>query len=104
MKCDVIASGVVEAAKQLAEAKGKDGWLFTLDYPSYIPFMTYSEVRPLREKLFHAYASRAFKENERNNSEVIRKIVTKRPLSSGIKRFLSLRTYSRSWIVVTMLA
>ena len=38
-------------AKQLAETKNKEGWLLTLDYPSYIPFVTYAENRELRKKI-----------------------------------------------------
>ena len=43
-----LPEGAKEAAKQLAESKNKKGWLFTLDYPSYIPFMTYADNRELR--------------------------------------------------------
>jgi len=39
------------AAKERAEDKGLDGWLFTLDFPSYMPFMTYASNRELRQKL-----------------------------------------------------
>ena len=45
MKTDLsgLPEGAIEAAKQLAESKDKEGWMFTLDYPSYIPFMTYAD-------------------------------------------------------------
>ena len=46
-----LPEGTIEAAKQLAETKDKDGWLFTLDYPSYIPFVTYADNRNLRKKM-----------------------------------------------------
>ena len=48
-----------EAAKALAEAQEKTGWLFTLDIPSYLPVMTYCDNNELREKLYRAYVSRA---------------------------------------------
>ena len=48
-----------EAAKALAEAQEKTGWLFTLDIPSYLPVMTYCDNSELREKLYRAYVSRA---------------------------------------------
>ncbi|MDG2280201.1 MAG: M3 family metallopeptidase, partial [Flavicella sp.] len=64
-----------EMAKQLAEQKGLKGWSFTLDYPSYMPFMTYSEHRELRKKLSLAFGKRGFQDNDQNNSEVIIKIV-----------------------------
>lgn len=74
-----LPESAVEAAAEAARDKDRDAaWLFTLHFPSYIPFMTYSAVRPLREKLFRAYGSRAFKENEHNNAGVILEIVKKR--------------------------
>lgn len=56
-----LPDGVVEAAKQLAESKNKEGWMFTLDYPSYIPFLTYADNRELRKKLAIAAGKKAFK-------------------------------------------
>ncbi|MGK7392622.1 MAG: M3 family metallopeptidase [Candidatus Cyclobacteriaceae bacterium M2_1C_046] len=69
----------IEAAVELAKEKGKEGsWLFTLHFPSYIPFMTYADNRELREKMFRAYGSRAHKGNEHDNREVILKKVSLR--------------------------
>ncbi len=48
-----------EAAKALAESQEKSGWLFTLDIPSYLPVMTYSDNQALREKMYRAYVTRA---------------------------------------------
>ena len=63
-----IPEGALHAAKARAEQKGKpEAWLFTLDYPSYIPFMTYAEDRELRKELSIAFGSKAFKENDKNN-------------------------------------
>ena len=45
-----LPEGVIEAARMLAEEKKIDGWIFTLDYPSYIPFMTYADNRVLGKK------------------------------------------------------
>lgn len=47
------------AARQLAELKGKDGWLFTLDIPSYLPVMMYADSRALRAELYKAFTTRA---------------------------------------------
>ncbi|WP_017731901.1 M3 family metallopeptidase [Nafulsella turpanensis] len=67
---------VVEAAAGTAKEKGKEGsWVFTLHFPSYIPFMTYADNRELREKMFRAYGSKAFKGDENDNQEVILKKV-----------------------------
>ena len=66
----------IEAAAATAKEQGKEGsWIFTLHYPSYIPFMTYADNRELREKLFRAYGSKAFKGDENDNQEIILKKV-----------------------------
>ncbi|MFK5890021.1 MAG: M3 family metallopeptidase [Flavobacteriaceae bacterium] len=64
-----------EAAKLLAENKDLKGWLITLDYPSYIPFMTYAKNRNLREKLAKAFGKKGFKQNDNNNEQVVLDIV-----------------------------
>ena len=64
-----LPEGTLEAAKQLAESKNKEGWLFTLDYPSYIPFMTYAENRALRKKLAIASGKKAFHKDALDNQE-----------------------------------
>ena len=70
-----LPDNVIETAKDIAQEKGKKGWLFTLDYPSYIPFITYAENRALRKKLNSAFNKRGFQKNENNNSAVILKII-----------------------------
>ncbi len=62
-----------EAAAQMAKAKGKAGWLFTLQGPSYVGFMKYADNRKLREQMYRAYTSRGFQKNDKNNEEIIRK-------------------------------
>ncbi|MFD2543532.1 M3 family metallopeptidase [Lacinutrix gracilariae] len=69
-----LPDGAKEAAKQLAESKQKEGWLITLDYPSYIPFMTYADNRELREKLSLAAGSKAFKKDALDNQEIVLQI------------------------------
>jgi peptidyl-dipeptidase Dcp len=69
-----LPEGAIEAAKQLAESKQKDGWLFTLDYPSYIPFMTYADNRTLRKKLAIASGKKAFKGDKLDNQKNVLKI------------------------------
>ncbi|MGS0689611.1 oligopeptidase A [Shewanella sp. 30m-9] len=54
-----LPESAVAAAKAMAEAKELDGWLFTLDFPSYLPVMTYSENRELREECYRAFVTRA---------------------------------------------
>ncbi len=63
------------AAREEAEAKGhKDAWLFTLDYPSYVPFVTYADNRALREKMWRAFAARSFGD-EFDNQALVKTIV-----------------------------
>ena len=69
-----LPDGAKEAAKQLAESKDKDGWLITLDYPSYIPFMTYADHRTLREKLSKAFGRKGFQNNDLDNQAIVIKI------------------------------
>ena len=62
-------------ARQMAKSKSLEGWLFTLDYPSYVPFMTYADNRELRKKMSLAYGKRGFQHNDYNNEEIIQSIV-----------------------------
>ncbi|PQV51258.1 peptidyl-dipeptidase Dcp [Jejuia pallidilutea] len=64
-----LPDGAKEAAKQLAESKEKEGWLFTLDYPSYIPFVTYADNRELRKQLSIAAGSKGFKGDKLDNQQ-----------------------------------
>jgi peptidyl-dipeptidase Dcp len=73
-----LPEGAKEAAKQLAESKHKEGWMITLDYPSYIPFMTYADNRELRKQLSASFGSKAFKNDELDNQEIVIKIATLR--------------------------
>lgn len=73
-----LPEGTVEAAAQLAESKGKKGWLITLEYPSYIPFMKYAENRELRKKLSIAFGSKGFHNDELDNQQNVLKIVNLR--------------------------
>ncbi|SEJ50102.1 peptidyl-dipeptidase Dcp [Cyclobacterium xiamenense] len=71
-----LPEGVVEAAAQTAEEKGKAGsWVFTLAFPSYVPFMTYANNRELRKMLFMAYTTKAAKGDALDNQEIIKEIV-----------------------------
>ncbi len=73
-----LPEGVIEAARMLAEEKKSEGWIFTLDYPSYIPFMTYADNRFLREKLSKAFGARGMQNNEYNNQQIVIDIVNLR--------------------------
>ncbi|MBT8295017.1 MAG: M3 family metallopeptidase [Gramella sp.] len=63
-----------EEARTVAKSKDKDGWIFTLEYPSYIPFMKYAEDRDLRKELSLAFGSRGFQNDELDNQENVLQI------------------------------
>ncbi|EHO04970.1 M3 family metallopeptidase [Myroides odoratimimus] len=73
-----LPEGAVEEARALAGQEGKEGWIFTLDYPSYIPFMTYADNRELRKEMAIASGKKAFQDNEHNNEANVLKIVNLR--------------------------
>ncbi len=73
-----LPEGAIEAARMLAEEKKLEGWVFTLDYPSYIPFMTYADNRVLREKISKAFGARGMQKNKYNNEKIIIDIVNLR--------------------------
>lgn len=73
---DGLPSGVRAAAKDTASEKGlKDKWVFTLQAPSWIPFLTYSSKRELREELYKAYISRGNNDDELDNKMIINDMV-----------------------------
>lgn len=70
-----LPDSVVEAAAELASENQHEGeWMFNLQYPSYVPFITYADNRSLREQITRAFGSRAYKDNEHNNSEMVKRI------------------------------
>jgi len=73
-----LPEDIAETAETEAKKREKVGWIFTLNYPSYIPFMQYSEKRELREKMLKAYSSRAFHNDNRDNRSLVSRIVNLR--------------------------
>ncbi|MEN2415173.1 M3 family metallopeptidase [Flavobacterium mesophilum] len=69
-----LPEGTIEAARSLAKAQEKEGWIFTLDYPSYVPFLTYADNRELRKKMAIAFGAKGFQNNEFDNQENVLKI------------------------------
>jgi Zn-dependent oligopeptidase len=61
----------ITEAREAAKAKGKEGWLFTLDYPVYLPFVTYIQNRDLRKKMVLAKNALGFQNNENNTEETL---------------------------------
>ncbi len=70
-----LPESIKEAAEETAREKGLENkWVFTLQYPSYVPFITYSSRRDLREKMVKAFGSRAFQSNEHDNRQIVLEI------------------------------
>ena len=86
-----LPEGTIEEARSLAKSQEKEGWIFTLDHPSYIPFVTYADNRELRKKMAIASGARAFKNNEFNNQEIVLKIAK---LRFDRAQVLSYKTHS----------
>lgn len=74
-KLNGLPESVLEAAKQCATQKEKKGWVFTLDYPSYIPFMTYLNNRNLRKEMAIAFGKKSFQNNKHDNQNIVLEIV-----------------------------
>jgi len=69
-----LPSDVIKAAAEEAEHRKLKGWVFTLKFPSYDPFMKNSDRRDLRQKLSIAYNTRCLKDNANDNREIIKRI------------------------------
>ena len=97
-KLDGLPAYVVDAAAESAAEKGLEGWAFTLDYPSYYPFMKYCNDRELRRQMYMAYGSRAVG-GEYSNCENVSKIIDLRIQSAQL---LGYRTYADYALEVRM--
>ncbi len=84
-----LPESTIEAAKMIAKQKNKKGWVFTLDYPSYIPFMTYADDRGLRKKMALAFGAKAFQNNEYDNQQVVLDLVKLRYERANLLGFKS---------------
>jgi peptidyl-dipeptidase Dcp len=80
-----------DAARQTAKEKGVEGWIFTLDYPSYSPFMTYSTQRELRKKMYMARNTECIHDNSENNLEICKRLIN---LRRQLAQLLGYDTYA----------
>ena len=86
-----IPEDVVDAAHNNAKENGKEGWLFTLHRPSYLPFITYCRNRELRRQMYMAYDTTGSKGNEFDNCDIVKETVNCR---LELARLLGYNTYS----------
>lgn len=81
----------IEAAAAEAKEEDKDGWIFTLDYPSYSPFMTYADDRELRKQMYMAKNTECTHDNTENNLEICKRLIN---LRREIAQLLGFRSYA----------
>lgn len=80
-----------EAAAMTAKEQGKEGWVFTLDHPSYGPFMTYANNRELRKQMYMAKNTVCIKDNTENNLDICKRLIN---LRREIAQLLGSKTYA----------
>lgn len=86
-----LPESAIDLARQTAKEREMEGYVFTLQAPSYIPFLTYSARRELREKMFRAYNTLCTHDNENNNVAIVGKIVN---LHREMAQLLGYDTYA----------
>ena len=84
-----LPDGTKEMASALAKSKELEGWIFTLDFPSYLPFVTYVENRELRKEIAIAAGKKSFQNNEFDNQENVKKIVALRHKRANLLGYAS---------------
>lgn len=80
-----------DAARMEAKQRDKDGYVFTLDFPSYSAFLTYSTKRELRKKMYMAYNTLCTKDNSENNIDICKRLIN---LRREIAQLLGYKTYA----------
>ena len=88
---DGLPETAIEAAKQNALEQDKEGWIFTLDYPSYSPFMTYSTQRSLRKQMYMARNTECIHDNDANNLDICKRLIN---LRRELAQLLGFETYA----------
>ncbi|KNE85978.1 oligopeptidase A [Aggregatibacter aphrophilus] len=98
-----LPESALQAAKQSAESKGLSYYRFTLEFPSYIPVMTYCENRELREEMYHAFATRASDQGPNagkwDNSALMQEILS---LRVELAKLLDFNTYTELSLATKM--
>lgn len=88
---DGIPCSIVESAALTAKEQNKDGWIFTLEAPSYGPFMMYSTQRELRKQLYLAKNTLCCHENSENNLNICKQLIN---LRREVAQLLGYKTYA----------
>ena len=88
---DGLPQTAIDAAAEESKQRGLEGWTFTLDYPSFSPFMTYSTQRDLRKQLFMARNTVCTHDNAENNLAICQRLVN---LRREVAQLLGYKTYA----------
>lgn len=88
-----LPASIIEAAAHTAKEKGKDGWIFTLQAPSYVPFMKYCSNRSLRKQMYMAYNTQCIHNDEYDNQEIVRQLVNLRMQTAQLLGFADYADY-----------
>lgn len=98
-----LPESVLAAARQVAELKGKEGWLFTLDIPSYLPVMMYADNRELRAEMYEAFTTRASDQGPNagkwDNSAIMAELLA---LRSELAKLLGFANYAELSLATKM--
>lgn len=94
-----LPESAVDAAKEEAKSRNLEGWVFTLQAPSYGPFLTYSAKRELRKQMYMAYNTICTHDNENNNLDIVKQIVNHH---REIAQLLGYKTYADYTLVKRM--
>ena len=88
---DGLPATAREAAALAAKEMDKEGWVFTLDFPSYSPFMTYSTQRDLRRQMYMAKNTECIHDNSENNLDICKRLIN---LRRELAQLLGHKTYA----------
>jgi len=88
---DGLPESAIAGARQNAVERGLEGWVFTLDSPSYAPFVTYSSKRELRKKMYLAHCSLCAKETEQNNLKICTRLLN---IRREVAQLLGYKTFA----------
>jgi peptidyl-dipeptidase Dcp len=94
-----LPESAIDAAKEEAKSRNLEGWVFTLQAPSYGPFLTYSAKRELRKQMYMAYNTICTQDNENNNLDIVKQIVNHH---REIAQLLGYKTYADYTLVKRM--
>lgn len=88
-----LPEDLIETAAKRAEKFGKQGWLFGLDNPSIMPFLQFSDIRDLRKQMLEAYLNRGNNNNDKDNKQVIQKLIDLRNQKAALLGYENFANY-----------